>query len=210
MHIQSSPPPGPFWKGSCLLSISVWINIIYIGVRKDKHSCLFVSFFFPPTFANIVSLFLLCSAKMVVESGLKLDHSLSSTLKKSRQFVALQITFLPSTTRPCPPWRSLDTWTETLKVRPQAGRSLWTLSVRKKRNSPRSGRTKIPCRSSAWWGLWGPTAWRTLSGERWNGSLTFALWSVKDFTDPCCLVKGYRLNSSTFGLSSEHLCSLLK
>lgn len=46
-------------KALCLLSISVWINIIYKGMRKDKHSVFYDS----PYFANRLSFFFLCIVK---------------------------------------------------------------------------------------------------------------------------------------------------
>lgn len=85
--------------------------------------------------------------------------------------------FLTVNTRPCARWKSSNIWTGTLRARPNAGRSLWSVSVQKKRNSHRSGRIRRHSRDCAWWGPWGLTGWRTLSGEKWGRS--FTSWSLR-------------------------------
>lgn len=87
--------------------------------------------------------------------------------------------FLALNTRPCARWKSSKIWTGTSRARPNAGRSLWSVSVRKKRNSRRSGRIRHHSRDCAWWGPWGLTGWRMLSGNKWGRSFTSSyLWSA--------------------------------
>lgn len=88
-----SPPPVPLWKGSCLLSISVWINIIYIGVRKDKHFCLF--FFFFLTFTSKVIFFAVYCEMFPKWSKTLMrvtDHRVAALLKTHNSFLCC---FLP-------------------------------------------------------------------------------------------------------------------
>lgn len=61
-------PPVPLWKGSCLLSISVWINIVYTGVREDKHPFLFFVSFFSTNFCKQIFCCVLWNVSEVVKN----------------------------------------------------------------------------------------------------------------------------------------------
>lgn len=210
MHIQPNLP-ARYERKPCLLSVSVWINFIYIGARNDKRSFLFfvsLFFFFPPTFFCKQSSHFCCvpwNVPGVVKNfNMHQWSRWSSTFKNTVPFFffSLPVFFfflLPLTTSPCAPWKSSRTWTETSRARPNAGRSLWSLSARKRRNSPRNGRTKLRFRDCAWWGPWGPTAWRTPSGENRGQSSPSVRWSVKDLLGGGVLTKGQRLNILTSG-----------
>lgn len=191
--IFRDPPPVLLRRRSSLLSISVWINIIYISVRKDKPSILFFVSFFSHQFLQTKLVLLLCTVKCFWSGQKTLtcitDHRVASTFKNTVFFLfSVWVTFfLPPTTSPCAPWKSSGIWTETLRAQPNAGRSLWSPSVQKKRNSRRNGRTKPRSRDCAWWGSWGPTVWRMPWGKKWG---RFAPWSVTDLLLTCCLTKG--------------------
>lgn len=62
-------------------------------------------------------------------------------------------------------WKNSIIWIGTLRGLPRAGKSLWNQNVLRRRSSHRSGRTRQPCSTSAWWGPCGRTGWPTPCGR---------------------------------------------
>lgn len=151
----------------------------YIHIRTDKRTFLF---FIMSFFAVYSEMFLKWSRTLTRIT----EHRLAALLKIQKLygvfffFISGCAVFLTVNTRPCARWKSSKTWIETSRARPNAGRSLWSVSVRKKRNSRRSGRIRRHSRDCAWWGPWGLTGWHTLSGEKWGRSFTsWSLWPAR-------------------------------
>lgn len=116
------------------------------------------------------------------------EHRLAALLKILKlygglfYFFGFVLVFFPGcaiflvNTRPCARWKTSEIWIGTSRAQPNAGKSLSSVRVRKKRISRRSGRKRRHSRDCAWWGPWGLTGWPTLSGEKWGRA--FASWSL--------------------------------